>query len=51
MTDARLMKTPMAPAMKNAGTRHRKTCSRAYHLTNSNASVTALSKRGIRTGK
>ena len=31
--------------MKNAGTRHSSTCSRAYHLTSSSASFTALSNR------
>ena len=36
-----LTNTPMAPAMKNAGTRQRRTCSRAYHLASLNASISA----------
>ncbi len=50
MTAAWLTKLAIAPAMKNAGTRHRSTCSRAYHLVRKRASVTAPSKRGQPTG-
>src|SRR4030042_1074856 len=50
ITEAWLTNTPIAPAMKNAGTRHRSTCSRAYHFTSSNASRSALSNRGTPTG-
>ena len=50
MTAAWLTKLAMAPAMKNAGTRHSSTCSRAYHLVSANASVTAPSNLGTPTG-
>ncbi|EKD34155.1 MAG: hypothetical protein ACD_75C02447G0001 [uncultured bacterium] len=45
ITEAWLTKTPIAPAMKKAGTRQSRTCSRAYHLTRWKASRMALSKR------
>ena len=44
ITEALLTKTDMAPAMKKAGIRQRRTCSRAYHLTNARASKIALLK-------
>jgi len=44
ITDALLTKTAIAPAMKKAGTRQRRTCSRAYHLVNASASKIALLK-------
>src|SRR4030042_5002746 len=50
LTEAWLTNTPIAPAMKNAGTRHSSTCSRAYHFTSSNASRSALSNRGTPSG-
>ena len=37
--------------MKNAGSRHRMTCSRAYHFASSSDSFTAPSKRGVPTGR
>ncbi|OPZ05954.1 MAG: Na(+)-translocating NADH-quinone reductase subunit F [Alphaproteobacteria bacterium ADurb.BinA305] len=41
ITAAWLTKTPMAPAMKKAGTRHSSTCSRAYQRARCRASETA----------
>ena len=51
MTEAWLTKTPMAPAMKKAGTRHSSTCSWAYHLISASDSKIALLKRGHSIGK
>lgn len=42
ITDALLTKTTIAPAMKKAGTRQSRTCSRAYHLVRASASIRAL---------
>ena len=50
MTEAWLMNTLMAPAMKNAGTRHRSMCSWAYHLTRASDSKMAWLKRGHSMG-
>jgi len=50
ITEAWLMNTPMAPAMKNAGTRHSSTCSRAYHLLRCSASMMPPVKRSQPTG-
>ncbi len=51
ITAAWLTKTPIAPAMKKAGTRQSRTCSRAYHLASWNASSSAPSKRAVPTGR
>jgi hypothetical protein len=51
ITDSFEKNAAMAPAIQNAGNRHRMTCSRAYHLVSSSASNTALSKRGVPTGR
>src|SRR3972149_4744369 len=51
ITDAWVTKTERAPARKRAGTRHRSTCSRAYHLRRWSASSTAPSNRGEPTGR
>jgi len=51
MTDAWLKKTEMAPAIKNAGTRHNSTCSRAYHCTRAMASKMGPPKGMILRGK
>src|SRR4030065_1501132 len=41
-TDAWLTKTEITPAIKNAGRRHRITCSRAYHFTRSSVATIAV---------
>ena len=51
ITAAWLTKTPIAPAMKNAGIRHSNTCSRAYHRTRCAASSTARSNRAAPAGR
>jgi len=45
MTAAWDTNTPMAPAMKNAGTRHSSTCSWAYQRTRYSDSQTAALRR------
>lgn len=44
ITEDLLTKTDIAPAMKRAGTRQSRTCSRAYHFVNARASKIALLK-------
>src|SRR4030042_3917797 len=51
ITEAWLTKTEIAPAMKNAGTRHKSTCSLAYHFDKIKDCIMALSKRDIPTGR
>ena len=51
MTDACETNAAIAPAIQNAGSRQSTTCSRAYHLVSSRASLTAPSKRGVPTGR
>ena len=50
MTASCLTNTPIAPAIKNAGTRQSSTCSCAYHFARYRASNTELSKRVVPTG-
>ena len=45
-----LTKTPMAPAIKNAGTRQRRTCSRAYQRLSWSDSMSALMNRSCPIG-
>ena len=46
-----LTNTAIAPAMKNAGTRHRRKCSCAYHLVSAIASKTDRSNRDQPSGR
>lgn len=51
ITEALLTKTTIAPAIKKAGTRQSRTCSRAYHLVKASASIIALLNPVCSTGK
>jgi hypothetical protein len=51
MTDAWLTKTDIAPAIKKAGIRQRKTCSLAYHRTKANDSKTGFLRGNNSTGR
>ena len=47
MTAPWLTNTEMVPAMKKAGSRHRMTCSCAYHWARSRVASMAVRKRGV----
>src|SRR4030043_1035653 len=50
ITDAWLTKTEITPAIKNAGRRHKITCSRAYHFTRSRVAAIAVLTRAFCIG-
>ena len=50
-TDPWLINTEMTPAMKNAGSKHRMTCSRAYHFTRSSVASIAVVNLALSMGK
>ena len=50
-TEPWLTKTDITPAMKNAGSRHKTTCSRAYHLTRSSVAEIAVVNLTLSIGR